>query len=218
LFSTGVCGIINANVLIKNMRNKKTFRYALVIGAITPIFVFSLAFAQVDRPDRSVEQQRGNTRSMDKMDREGEESEERQIKNTEFARRKMMAVGIARMMGNQVTRAERAIARLDQIMVRVQSRYDKLDDQDVDLSKVDPLMDKAKQQKTEAVAAITKAKANWDAFKAAAEDEDGDPRVAGKVFIESMKDVNKKLIAFHKTLHETVQAMKRAAPKPEGNQ
>jgi hypothetical protein len=89
------------------MRNKKIFRYALGIGAITPIFVFSLAFAQVDRPSKSVEQQRGNARSVDKMDREGEESEERRIKNTEFARRKMMAVGISRMMGNQVGRAER---------------------------------------------------------------------------------------------------------------
>jgi hypothetical protein len=195
----------------KNMRNKKTFKYALILGVIAPIFVFSLAFAQFERPTMSAEQQRARSaESMSKPDREGEGSENREIKDG-AARRKMLAAGIAKMMENQVNRAERALTRLDQIMGRIQSRYDKLADmEDVDLSKVDPLITKAKQQKIEVAAAITKAKADWEAFKTASEVEGGDPRPAGKAFMVSIRDLNKKLIAFHKTLHDVVQAMKNA--------
>lgn len=198
------------------MRNKKTFKYALILGAIVPFFVFSLSLAEeeTDRPARSMEQQRVNSRPT----KEGMDEDERQIKNDSMAKRRMLAAGIAKMMENQVDRAQRALTRLDQIMARIQTRYDKLADKEgVDLSKIDPLMAKAKQQKAEVATAITKAKTDWEAFKKASEAENADARAAGKTFMTSMRDLNKKLIAFHKTLAEVVQAMKRAEPKPEGN-
>lgn len=192
------------------MRNKKTFKYALILGAIVPFFVFSIGLAvdqEIERSGRSPqssEPQRMNARS------------ENGDKDSSMAKRRVLAAVIAKMMGNQVDRAQRAQARLDQIMVRIQSRYDKLADiEGVDLSKVDPLLAQAKKQKTEVATAITKAKKDWEAFKAAAEQENGDARTAGKTFIASIRDLNKKLITFHKTLSDLVQAMKRAQPNSD---
>jgi hypothetical protein len=212
-------GIITANVLSKNMRNKKTFKYALLLGVIVPVFAFSLAFAEqaeneeqpakLERPVKSVDpkpaQQRANTRS-----------EDSELKNSAFAQRQVRVAAILRLMDNQIDRASKAIDRLDKIMQRIQTRRDKLAEKEgVDLAKVDALIETAKKQKADAQEALRKAKADWEAFKNAS-GEDGDPRAAGKAFMASIRDLNKKLIAFHKSLNEVVQAMKRAEPKPEG--
>lgn len=211
------------------MRNKNKWKYAAFLAVIIPFLAFSVVFAEhgeeeetqevkptpIQRPSSSV-QQRANLDNTDKVQRSGESADDRESKDSALAKRKVMVAGLVRMMGNQINRAEKAIARLDQIMERIQSRRDKLAEKEgVDLTKVDALIVTAEKQKVEAQEAIRKAKAAWETFQAAS-DNDGDPRAAGKAFMESMRDVNKKLIAFHKTLHEIVQAMKRAEPKPEG--
>jgi hypothetical protein len=222
------------------MRNKRTLQYGLILGVFVPFLALSVVFAdhefgeseeshstsqQVERPERSVQPQRANAdqqkacgpeTSSDICRGDGTRENKPEFED-KAARRRMMVAGLGNMMGIQINRAERAVARLDQIMTRIQSRYDKLADKEgVDLNKVDPLLAAAKKQKADLVTAITKAKTDWEAFKSAVGEKDN-PRAAGQTFMASMKDVRVKLTSFHKSLMDLVRAMKSAEPKPEPN-
>lgn len=211
----------DCNKLSKNMRNKKTFRYALLLAALAPFLAFSVTLA--------VESARPMASEKRMQDDDSMRMKEDSRKNEMMEKRRMSMMNISGMMGSQVNRAEKAIKRLDDIMKRVQTRRDKLAAMEgVNLTDVDAKIATASAKKQDLVDDIADAKKKWDAFKAAmtaqtsafdaaSDAERSSIRALGKDFMDSMKDVNASLKAFHKSLSDAVRAMMKAVPKPDSS-
>lgn len=218
------------------MRNKNTLKQSLLLAALLPFLAFSVVLAnhgaeeeeESTKEDHSVyenelkleakQQLRAESAQKaeanvqlraemkDKMTQRSDSDEERK------AKRPAKVMMMRRLMGNQVTRSERAYERLSAILDKIETRRDKVAEKaGVNLTQADALIKKAQAQKVALKISLDKAVTAQAALK----EESEDPAASVKAFMLSMKDLKTKIVEFHKTLHDAVQALKKAEPLPD---
>jgi hypothetical protein len=109
----------------------------------------------------------------------------------------------------QIMRAQHVLERLDQIMLRIQSRRDKLVAAGANVTAVDRAIAEVAKQKGEVQAALAKAKSDAEAIKDAE-----DPKAALEAFRASMKTLKGELEDLHDALKAVIKEMRKAMPKP----
>ncbi|MBX4187857.1 MAG: hypothetical protein KW793_01840 [Candidatus Doudnabacteria bacterium] len=198
------------------MRNKTIYITAFALAVLTPFLVFSVVIANHGGDDEE------QTESMMEEEKHRTEAEERmedrlvelRTNSTEDGGRMEMhmarLLGAQRMMQNQINRAEKAMVRLENIITRIETRRDKIEDAGVNATTIDKLITDAKTQKDEAREALDTAK------EALADIETSDdPKTDIREFMVSIKALKKEMIDLHKGLKSVIKEMRRLMPKSE---
>jgi hypothetical protein len=193
------------------MRNKKKFMVALGMVMVLPFFAFTAALAEQVEEVENGATGTGRMREVRMQAQAGTAQEGQDMAGERMQKtREQRIMAVKALVQAQIRRAENILARMDHLITRIESRRAKLSDEGADLTAVDALISKAKEQKADAKEALDKAKANYAEI-----DGSEHPREQVHAFMTSMRELKTQLVALHKTLVETIRAMVKAVPHPD---
>jgi hypothetical protein len=248
-----------SNKLTKIMRNKIKFSYGLFVALLVPFLAITMVFAEsgTDSDVSEIEDvnnsanlaQDGMQERMDERSRAEKKMMEERLKQRGEVAQMTSDMGamkermekrmerknmIQRLMQVQVNRGLKAVARLEQVLLRVESRRAKLSADGTDVATIDTMIADVKKQLTEAKTALAKVMGAPEDVEEAdvTEEEDADNSGTGseednsgpgsgveeiqmtvREFMASMKVLKKELVDVHRGLKAIVKEMRRVAPK-----